>query len=763
MLKFYKILVLLILLAGSRQLISQSTLLNPITTLIDKSKAGNKLPTIIDNAGNTRGAGFNGENIFVATRTGGNIIYYWDVAKPDDDPKTMNTSIITGGAFPLSDLTAVGKKVFASNMVNATGSLFKMYGWANKDAQPKVLLEFAAPASTRLGDAFSVVGDPATDGLLIASGHGTKSFYIWKMKGDTISDKTPNIVTLDSVMNVNFARITKVPQSDMYLASGSSMGMALLDKDFKVLEWIKPGVYFPSWPMYAQVVFYKGKRLLAYQHVKTSPVENFSYVLDISSDSTTLSAFKNIGAKPAVDRIIHSASIGNVSNGNASVSVDILPDDAGNLLTLSYSAGNGFILQQYGNVVKPSIKPVSTIIDKSKFSNKLPAIIDNSSNTRGAGFNGENVFVATRTGGNIIYYWDVAKPDDDPKTMNTSIITGGAFPLSDLTAVGKKVFASNMVNATGSLFKMYGWANKDAQPKVLLEFAAPASTRLGDAFSVVGDPATDGLLIASGHGTKSFYIWKMKGDTISDKTPNIVTLDSVMNVNFARITKVPQSDMYLASGPTMGMALLDKDFKVLEWIKPGVYFPSWAMYAQVFTYKNQILLGYVHTKSSPVENFLYVVDITTGANIRDALKDLIATPFADRLIHSVNLGNVSNGNASVGLSILPDALGNVWAMAYGAGNGFVLQRFGDKISSAWDYNVSAFKMYPNPSSGILNIDSEYRIKKVVVFDINGRMIDAMPSDSQQITLDVSGFQNGVYFVSLQTDGGLFSKKLIIQK
>lgn len=70
MLKFYKILVLLILLAGSRQLISQSTLLNPITTLIDKSKAGNKLPTIIDNAGNTRGAGFNGENIFVATRTG---------------------------------------------------------------------------------------------------------------------------------------------------------------------------------------------------------------------------------------------------------------------------------------------------------------------------------------------------------------------------------------------------------------------------------------------------------------------------------------------------------------------------------------------------------------------------------------------------------------------------------------------------------------------------------------------------------------------
>ena len=69
-----------------------------------------------------------------------------------------------------------------SNMVNATGNMFKVYGWSNKEAQPKVLLEFPAPATNvRLGDAISVIGDPATDGLLVASGHGTKSFYIWKM------------------------------------------------------------------------------------------------------------------------------------------------------------------------------------------------------------------------------------------------------------------------------------------------------------------------------------------------------------------------------------------------------------------------------------------------------------------------------------------------------------------------------------------------------------------------------------------------------
>ena len=62
--RFYKMIVLVILAASGSPLISQSTLLNPISTLVDKSKAGNKLPAIIDNAGNTRGAGFNGENIF---------------------------------------------------------------------------------------------------------------------------------------------------------------------------------------------------------------------------------------------------------------------------------------------------------------------------------------------------------------------------------------------------------------------------------------------------------------------------------------------------------------------------------------------------------------------------------------------------------------------------------------------------------------------------------------------------------------------------
>ncbi|MBK7635669.1 MAG: T9SS type A sorting domain-containing protein [Saprospiraceae bacterium] len=64
---------------------------------------------------------------------------------------------------------------------------------------------------------------------------------------------------------------------------------------------------------------------------------------------------------------------------------------------------------------------------------------------------------------------------------------------------------------------------------------------------------------------------------------------------------------------------------------------------------------------------------------------------------------------------------------------------------------------------MFNIVSDYKIKRVVVYDINGRMIETVPVENSQTLMDVSAYQNGVYFISLQTDGGLFSKKLIIQK
>jgi len=183
---------------------------------MDFSKSSNKMPAIIDNAGNNRGACFDGKHVFVASRQNGNHIYYWTLGDSTGTPTELDLNGVTGGTFVLSDLAFTKDHLFLSNMV-FVGGVFKVYAWKDRNSPPKILLEYPmAPA--RLGDAITVVGDPNTSAKLIASGHGTKNIYIWNIVNGTIPNTQPTIVPFDVVTNVNFARIQQV--SDPATPSG---------------------------------------------------------------------------------------------------------------------------------------------------------------------------------------------------------------------------------------------------------------------------------------------------------------------------------------------------------------------------------------------------------------------------------------------------------------------------------------------------------------------------------------------------------------
>jgi hypothetical protein len=325
--------------------------LNPITTLMDKTQASGALPLIIDNAGNNRGAAFNGTHVFVASRQNGNHVYYWDVNNPTADPLELDLTGVAGGTFALSDLNVVGNNIFVSNMV-FVGGVFKVYHWNGVAAQPTVLLEFTSDA--RLGDAFTVLGDPATNALLVASGHATKNFYVWEIVNGAIPNTTPTIYTLNDIeINANFGRLTKVPNENMFVASGSGMGLLLLDSQMNVLAQV-PKAWFPWWAMYSQVFYSCGQRYLAYQHVKSSPNENKLYVLDINEGATLAEALQILAASTFADKLVHTLDLGTIANGNASVGFDLVDD-----MFMAYSAGNGFAVQHFTNV-EPLVIPFGT-------------------------------------------------------------------------------------------------------------------------------------------------------------------------------------------------------------------------------------------------------------------------------------------------------------------------------------------------------------------------------------------------------------------
>lgn len=65
-------------------------------------------------------------------------------------------------------------------------------------------------------------------------------------------------------------------------------------------------------------------------------------------------------------------------------------------------------------------------------------------------------------------------------------------------------------------------------------------------------------------------------------------------------------------------------------------------------------------------------------------------------------------------------------------------------------------LYPNPTTGIVNIEAE-GLKNVVIYDVTGRMMKTVANEN---TIDISNLEAGVYFFSVETENGSAMKKLV---
>src|SRR5690554_1864081 len=62
-------------------------------------------------------------------------------------------------------------------------------------------------------------------------------------------------------------------------------------------------------------------------------------------------------------------------------------------------------------------------------------------------------------------------------------------------------------------------------------------------------------------------------------------------------------------------------------------------------------------------------------------------------------------------------------------------------------------IYPNPVSSILTIESSQNINgEIEIFDVNGKLIQSKNSNGKATQIDVSGFEDGVYFLHFEVGG-----------
>jgi hypothetical protein len=78
-----------------------------------------------------------------------------------------------------------------------------------------------------------------------------------------------------------------------------------------------------------------------------------------------------------------------------------------------------------------------------------------------------------------------------------------------------------------------------------------------------------------------------------------------------------------------------------------------------------------------------------------------------------------------------------------------------------DYEKNTIKIYPNPTTGILQIEQKYNNDlNIKIYDNLGRLVLQKQSNSSNSNLDISNLADGIYFIAIQVDNELISRKIL---
>ncbi len=82
------------------------------------------------------------------------------------------------------------------------------------------------------------------------------------------------------------------------------------------------------------------------------------------------------------------------------------------------------------------------------------------------------------------------------------------------------------------------------------------------------------------------------------------------------------------------------------------------------------------------------------------------------------------------------------------------------LNSEFSPTDNTIKVFPNPSHGIVQIDSgNVDVVAVKVYDISGKLL----IDTNAALVDLSNLESGIYIVNIATEKTTYSKKIILQK
>ena len=712
---------------------NKESIFDDIVTVMEKTTAAGNLPAIIDNAGATRGAGFNGRYVFVASRQNGDHVYYWDVNNPEAAPQELNLTGVTGGVFTLSDLTVVENHVFVSNMTFA-GGLFRIYHWDDLNAQPSVLIEIPE-APERLGDAFTVIGHPEDYASIVVSAHGGNAYYTWEMENGSLISADPEVVSFEEMESTNFTRATIAHGDDDYVILSGPFGVIVLEtiNDEPVVALEIEQSFFPGWPMYLQVFHYDGGRYLSFMHVRDNPAENMYYVLDISDGANTLEAMENLVAGVFADAVLHSVDMGSVSNGNASVSNDVVIDSFGNLWLMGFAAGNGFVVQRIGDA-GPAGQPLPFLETFDGEGEETPDT-----------WLPEGWLSIDADGDEFNWYWSPG-PSGDPNGQMRS----------------QSAYQDNDGN-----YQPLSPDNWLFTPQIYMS-------------EISGDEIIElSFKIGTGAQTPAYKIenYSVLISTTDDQPESFTTLwtetlttefeQNVLYIRELDLSEYAGQDVYLAF---RHHDVTDMDRLLFDDVFVQVVIPQEPQLADL-TLNVRMIVWEEQGKFDPAEDF---VDVAGTFNEWGA-EELVLTPLDDEfLTYTITIPDLEvgetyffkfriNGSWSDDTAEFPGGGPDREVTIVDGENAYTYWYNDDEPTTVAEIEENIINIFPNPASSQVQISSGNNIMEVAVYNVAGQQVYRHTPETQNHIINLNDFNNGIYMVRILTPEGLKTLKLQVVK
>ena len=82
------------------------------------------------------------------------------------------------------------------------------------------------------------------------------------------------------------------------------------------------------------------------------------------------------------------------------------------------------------------------------------------------------------------------------------------------------------------------------------------------------------------------------------------------------------------------------------------------------------------------------------------------------------------------------------------------------VLSDSSFETSSFKVYPNPTSNVLNIDASGNVQNIAIYNTLGQEVMNKEVSGNNVSLDVSDLNAGIYIVKTNVDGKVSSTKFI---